>query len=357
MEITASPRTERVVQSHGTGETVGMTVPHSMRAAVIASPGGPDVLEVASRPVPTPGQSEILVRVHASAINRADLLQRSGRYPAPPGVPADVPGLEFAGEIAALGAGVTSWTLGDRVCGLVGGGAHAEYLVTHERTVARVPDGLSWEIAGAAPEAYITAHDALVTQAQLRPGESVLVHAVGSGVGLAAVQLASALGARVYGTARGADKIEAARTAGMRDGCQPGEPGWVAKAVADWTEGRGVDVVVDLVGGDYTAESLTAMALRGRLMLIGALAGAKATVDLRAILSRRLTVKGTVLRSRPLEERITVIQAFEREVLPWLASGRLIPRIDARFSLAQIADAHALVESNATIGKVALTIA
>ena len=296
------------------------------------------------------------MRVRASAINRADLLQRIGRYPAPPGVPADIPGMEFAGEVAALGDGATDWPVGERVCGLVGGGAHAQYLVTHQRTVARVPDSLSWLVAGASPEVYITAYDAMVTQAGLRAGETVLVHAVGSGVGLAAVQLATVLGATVYGTARGADKLDAARGMGMSDGCQPGEPGWVAKAVLGWTDGRGIDVVVDLVGGDYTAESLHAMAPQGRLMLIGALAGTKATVDLRAILARRLTVRGTVLRSRSLEERIAVTQVYERDVLPWLASGRIVPHIDGTFPLESIADAHARLETNGTIGKVALTI-
>ncbi len=334
-----------------------MPLPHIMRAAVITRPGGPEVFEIQSRPVPSPGRGELLIRVRASAINRADLLQRIGRYPAPPGAPADIPGLEFAGEIALLGDGVTGWKVGDRVCGLVGGGAHAEYLTTHERTVARVPDGLSWEVAGAAPEAYITAHDALVTQAGLRPGELVLVHAVGSGVGLAAVQLATQLGATVFGTARGPGKLEVARAMGMRDGCQPAAVGWVAEAAGRWSAGRGVDVVIDLVGGDYTAESLSAMAPKGRLMLIGALAGSKATVDLRTVLGKRLTIRGTVLRSRPLEERIQCIQAFEREVLPWLASGRLTPRIDASFELGAIAEAHALVEGNGTIGKVALSIA
>jgi NADPH:quinone reductase len=334
-----------------------MTLPDTMRAAVITTAGGPDVLRIESRPLPVAGRGEVLVRVRASGINRADILQRMGRYAPPAGVPADIPGLEFAGEIAGLGESVTSWRIGDRVCGLVGGGAHAEYLVTHERTVARVPDSMTWEVAGASPEVYITAHDAMVSQAALKAGETVLVHAVGSGVGLAAVQLATVYGATVFGTARGAAKLAAARDAGMREGCQPGEAGWVAAAVNGWTSGRGVDVVIDLVGGDYTAESLQAMALKGRLMLIGALAGAKASVDLRVILAKRLTVKGTVLRSRPLEERIVVSQTWEREVLPWLASGRVVPRVDARFELADIAAAHALVEGNGTIGKVALSIA
>lgn len=333
-----------------------MHIPETMRAAVITQPGGPEVFAIESRPVPPPGAGELLVRVRSSAINRADLLQRIGRYPAPPGVPADIPGLEFAGEVAALGDGVRGWRTGDRVCGLVGGGAHAEYVLTHERTVARIPDGLGWEVAGVAAEAYITAHDALVSQAAVRPGETVLIHAVGSGVGLAAVQLATALGATVFGTARGAEKLEVARAMGMQAGAQPGATGWIAESVSSWTSGRGVDVVIDLVGGDYTAESLPAMALKGRLMLIGALAGSRATVDLRTILGKRLTIRGTVLRSRPLEERILVTQAFEREVLPWLASGRIMPRIDAQFELASIAEAHALVESNTTIGKVGIRV-
>ncbi|MCC7055218.1 MAG: NAD(P)H-quinone oxidoreductase [Gemmatimonadaceae bacterium] len=331
-----------------------MSLPPVMRAAVITAPGAPDVLRILERPLPAPAPGDLLVRVRASAVNRADLLQRIGRYPAPPGVPADIPGLEFAGEVAACGAGVEGFVVGDRVCGLVAGGAHAEYLVTDARTVARVPDGMSWEVAGAAPEVFITAHDAMVTQAGLRAGETVLVHAVGSGVGLAAVQLATALGARVFGTARGLAKLDAARVMGMVDGCQPGEGDWIARAMAGWTDGGGADVVVDLVGGDYTAGSLAAMAPRGRLMLIGALAGSKATMDLRTVLGRRLTIRGTVLRSRGLDERMAVIGAYERDVLPWLASGRLAPRIDARFELAELATAHALVESNGTVGKVAL---
>lgn len=333
------------------------SLPRQMRAAVITGAGAPDVLHVLERPVPHPAAGELLVRVHSSAVNRADLLQRMGRYPAPPGVPPDIPGLEFAGEVAACGDGVHGWNVGDRVCGLVGGGAHAAYLVTDARTVARVPDGMAWEAAGASPGVFITAYDALVTQAGLQAGESLLVHAVGSGVGLAAVQLATALGVRVFGTARGAAKLDAARALGMVDGCQPGEGEWIAAAVRGWTGGAGVQVVLDLVGGDYTAGSLAAMAPQGRLMLVGALAGSKALMDLRTVLARRLVIRGTVLRSRGLQERIAVIGAYERDVLPWLASGRLAPRIDATFELADIAAAHALVEGNGTIGKVALRIA
>jgi putative PIG3 family NAD(P)H quinone oxidoreductase len=327
-----------------------------MRAAVITAPGGPDVLELLDRPLPVPGAGEVLVRVRASALNRADLIQRAGRYDAPPGVPADIPGLEFAGDVVANGPAAALWPLGARVAGLVGGGAHAEYLVTHERAVAAVPDTLDWATAGAAPEACITAHDALVTQANVRPGETVLVHAAGSGVGLAAIQIARELGARVFGTARGAEKLEAARAAGMEAGLSPSQPGWVASAAREWTGGRGIDVTLDLVGGDYIRETIPAMALQGRMILIGMLAGTEGSIDLRAMLSRRLTVRGTMLRSRPLEERIAVTGAFAREVMPWLASGAVQVRIDASFPLADIAAAHRLLESNGTIGKVALVL-
>lgn len=327
-----------------------------MRAAVITAPGAPDVFAIEARPLPVPRPDEILVRVRTSAINRADVLQRQGRYPAPPGVAADIPGLEFAGEVVAVGADVTLWSVGARVSGLVGGAAHAEYLVTHERAVAEVPESLSWEIAGAAPEACITALDAL-EQVGAAAGDAVLIHAVGSGVGLAAVQIAKALGCRVYGTARGASKLDAARAVGLDDGASPGEGDWIVEAVRRWTNKRGVDVVVDLVGGDYVRLTLPAMAPKGRLVVVGTLAGQETLLDLRYLLGRRLTVRGTVLRSRPIDERIAVTEAYASTVMPWLVSGAVAMRIDATFPLERIAEAHALMESNTTIGKIALEIA
>ncbi len=332
-----------------------LSLPADMRAAVITTPGGPEVLEVQRRPLPVPGAGEILVQVRGSALNRADVLQRAGRYPAPPGVPSDIPGLEFAGEVVAGGPGATRWPVGARVCGLVGGGAHAEYLVTHERAVAEVPATLDWTHAGACVEACITAHDALVAQAGIRPGDTVLIHAVGSGVGLTAVQIARQLGATVYGTARGAAKLDAARAIGMHDGTMPSAPGWLATAAKSWTGGRGIDVVLDLVGGDYIRESVAALAPKGRLILIGTLAGLESTLDLRYMLARRLTIRGTVLRSRPLEERIAVTQAFAREVLPWLATGAVTVPIDRTFPLDRIAEAHAHMESNAGAGKIGVS--
>lgn len=329
-----------------------------MRAAVIARPGPPDVLEVRDVPRPEAGAEQVLVRVRASALNRADLLQRAGRYPAPPGSPADIPGLEFAGEVARAGPDARLWRDGDRVFGLTGGGAHAEYVVVHERTLAAVPPGMEWTDAGTIPEAFITAHDALVARACVRPGDRVLVHAVGSGVGLAAVQLALALGAVVYGTARTAHKLERARAFGMADGVAltEGSLHALAGAVAKWTSGGGIDAVLDLVGGAYTTASIGVMAPLGRLVLIGTMGGARTDLDLRQVLTRRLTIRGTVMRSRPLEERILTTHAFEREVVPLLASGAVRPVVDRVFPLGEIAEAHRYLESNVSFGKVGIVL-
>ena len=327
-----------------------------MLAAVITRPGGPEVLELQQRPIPEPGAEEVLVRVRASALNRADLLQREGRYPAPPGLPPDIPGLEFAGEVAALGRSVASHAVGDRVFGLVGGGAHAEYLVTHERAIAPVPATLDWREAGAVPEAFITAHDALV-QAALRPGDRVLVHAAASGVGLAAIQLARAFGAIPFGTTRTPEKLGPARELGLEDGVALTdglEP--LDAAVRRWTDGRGMDVVLDLVGGPYVAAGVAALALRGRLVLIGSMAGRRAELDVGAVMSRRLTVRGTVLRSRPIEEKILATAAFAREVVPWLASGVVRATVDSVYLLDQVAEAHRRLAGNATVGKVVLDL-
>lgn len=327
-----------------------------MRAVVIPTP---DTLEIRDVPRPEPGVGQVLVRVRAVGLNRADILQRQGRYPAPPGAPADIPGLEFAGEIAALGDDVHEWRVGQRVFGIVGGGAYAEYLVAHERAIAEIPPTLDWSAAAAVPEAFITAHDALVSQAELRASERVLVHAVGSGVGLAAVQLVRAMGAIPYGTARGAEKIDAARRLGLEDGVvvAGGDLAAIAERARAWTGGAGVDVVLDLVGGAYVPASIDALAVRGRLILIGTLAGARAELPLGRVLRSRLTIRGTVLRARPLEEKIAATRAFAREVVPLLERGVVRPVVDSTFPLEEVRAAHARLESNATIGKVVLTVA
>lgn len=324
-----------------------------MIAAVIPRFGPPEVLEVRDYPTPTPSAREVLVRVHASALNRADLLQRIGRYPAPPGWPSDVPGLEFAGEVAATGSDAVRWRTGDRVFGLAGGGAHAEYVAVHEATLIRIPDAMTWHEAAAIPEAFITAYDAMVTQGALRSGETVLVHAVASGVGLAAVQIARAWGAHPYGTSRTPDKLPVAVAAGMIEGVAlPDSLDPLAAAVARWTDGRGIDLTIDLVGGAYLQASIAGAAQQGRVLLVGAVAGARAEVDVRQILGKRLTLRGTVMRARTLEERIAVAAAFEADVLPRLASGELVASIDSVFSLSAIAEAHSRMETNQTAGKV-----
>jgi len=296
------------------------------------------------------------VRVRASALNRADLLQRRGNYPAPAGAPVDIPGIEFAGEVAALGPGAREWREGDRVYGLVGGGAHAEYLVTHERAVARLPDGLAWEQAGAVPEAFITAHDAL-RQAEARSGETVLVHAVGSGVGLAAAQLARATGMRCLGTARTPEKLDRAAAYGVDAGLALGtDLTPLAAWVAEHTGGRGADVALELVGGPYLDATLGAMAPLGRVILVGTMGGARGELDQRRLLTKRLTLRGTVLRARPIEERIQVTRRFGAEVGPLLASGAVGPVVDSVFALGDLAKAHERLESNATFGKVVIAL-
>jgi NADPH2:quinone reductase len=328
-----------------------------MRAVVITSPGGVEVLELRDVPRPSPSYAQVLVRVHAAALNRADILQRQGRYPAPADSPADIPGMELAGEVAEIGPGVSRWNVGQRVFGIVGGGAYAEYLVTHERLLAEIPGSLSYTEAAAVPEAFITAHDSLVTQAQLRASETVLIHAVASGVGLAAVQLTRALGAIPFGTARGKGKIERAREYGLEDGCTATEKlSELAEHAKRWSGGRGMNVVLDLAGGAYFPASIDAMAPLGRLMVIGTMAGRDATIPLGRVLSLRLTIRGTMLRGRAIEEKIAATRAFEEQVVPLLARGIVRPVVDREFPLADVRAAHVRMESNESIGKIVLRV-
>jgi NADPH:quinone reductase len=325
----------------------------SMRAIIIARPGGPEVLEVRDVPIPEPAAHEIRIRVHATAVNRADLLQRAGHYPAPPGVPADIPGLEYAGVVEAVGPAVTGWERGARVMGLVGGGSYAEYVVTHEDEALPVPDELDLTEAAAVPEAFITAHDALFTQMRLEPGEWLLIHAVGSGVGTAALQLAKQAGARTIGTQRTAWKLEKATSLGLDVALDPAA-GDFADAVLEATGGRGVDGVLDLVGGPYLAGNLRGLAVRGRILLVGLVAGARHELDMRQLLSRRATIIGTVLRARSLEEKIAVSRAFARDVLPLLERRTVRPIVDEVLPLADAARAHETVAGNRNFGKVVL---
>jgi putative PIG3 family NAD(P)H quinone oxidoreductase len=324
-----------------------------MKAVVITRFGGPEVLQVQERETPEAARGEVRVRVRATAINRADLLQRLGGYAAPADAPADIPGLEFAGEIDQIGPGVAGWSVGDRVFGLCGGGAYAESIALPARTVVKVPERLSFTEAAACPEAFITAWDAAVTQAGLRAGETLLVHAAGSGVGTAAIQLGRVLGARVIGSARSSEKLARARALGLDVGIFVPPDGKFAGPVA---AAGAPDVILELVGGAYLTEDLACVALRGRIALVGLMSGARAELDLRQLLTRRAQIFGTVLRSRPLEEKITAVQNFGRHVVPLLERGAVVPVIDRVFPLAAAGEAHAYVASNQGFGKVVLEV-
>jgi putative PIG3 family NAD(P)H quinone oxidoreductase len=330
-----------------------------MRAIVIREPGGPDVLELREVATPEAGPGHVRVRIRASAVNRADLLQRLGGYPAPADSPQDIPGLEIAGEIDQLGPGVTEWRLGDRVFGVVGGGAYAEAVVVHARTLAKMSANLDFVQAAAIPEAFVTAYDAMVTQAGLSAGEVVVIHAVGSGVGTAAVQIAHAIGARSIGTARSASKLERATALGMMSGIVPitrdGAPIFAPDVIAQ-TGGVGANVVLDLVGGRYVPESLASLTLKGRLVLVGLLGGARAEIDLGLVLRRRLRMMGTVLRARPLEEKILAAQMLQHALVPLFATGALVPIIERTFPLENASAAHTFLATNEGFGKVVLTM-
>lgn len=327
----------------------GMEERDSMRAIVMHEPGGPEVLSVQTVPVPVPAAGEVRVRVTTSGVNRADLLQRNGRYPVPQGWPEDILGLEFAGVVDALGPDVERWQEGDRVMGILGGGGYAEYVTTHGSTVVPVPDSVGLEEAGAIPEVFMTAFDATVVQMGLGAGETLLVHAVGSGVGTAAVQIAKALGARTLGTSRTPAKLEKAVGLGL-DHAVPGDSEWPAR-VLDLTEGRGVDVILDLVGGPYLEGNQQVVAVNGRHVVVGVPGGAVATIDLRAMMGRRATIKGTVLRARPVEEKAELARAFEEIVVPMFSTGQASPVIDRIVSPDRAPEAHRIMESNANFGK------
>lgn len=325
-----------------------------MRAVVITRPGPPDVLEIQDRTRPEPGPGQIRVRVRTSALNRADLLQRRGRYPAPTGAPVDVAGLEYAGEVDALGPGAGLWAVGSRVMGIVAGGGHAEYLCVHEREAMRVPHSLSWEQAGAVPEAFLTAYDALFRQLDIQMGDRLLIHAVGSGVGTAAVQLAKAASVRTVGTSRTEAKLRRALELGLDHAVDAADGGWRA-GVELATEGDGVSAVLDLVGGGYLEDNLKVLAARGRLIVVGTVAGASAPLDMALLLRKRLTIMGTVLRSRPVEEKIALAREFSDSVLPLLASGRIGPVVDHVYPFEEVAAAHGRMEENNSFGKIVLT--
>ncbi|HZZ85621.1 MAG TPA: NAD(P)H-quinone oxidoreductase [Anaeromyxobacteraceae bacterium] len=327
-----------------------------MRAVVFTGKGGPEVVEVREVEDPSPARGEVLVRVRAAALNRADLLQRRGLYPPPRGTRADIPGLELAGEVLRCGEGVSAWKPGDRVMAVAAGEAQAELAVVHERMLLPVPPQLSWEEAGAVPEAFLTSHDALFTLGGLRPGWPVLIHAAGSGISTAAIQLVKACGATAIGTSRTAEKLERARALGLDHGILVGreEPRF-AEQVRQLTGGRGAPLILDFVGASYLGENLAAVASGGRIVCIGTMGGVKGALDMGLLLRARATVVGTVLRPRPLDEKIRATQELGRDALPLLLSGRLKPVLDRAVPLERVRETHEQLEQNDSFGKVVLT--
>ncbi len=330
------------------------SVPASMKAIEISEPGGPEMLRPCTRPVPEPGEGEVLVRVAAAGVNFPDVAQRRGNYPPPPGA-SDLPGLELSGEVAALGPGVSGPAPGDAVCALVSGGGYAEYCAVPVPQCLPVPDGLDMVQAAALPETFFTVWTNLFDGGRLRAGETVLIHGGSGGIGTTAIQIARAFGARVFATARTTEKCAFCEELGAERGIVYAEEDFVA-VVRELTEKRGVDLILDMVGGDYLARNVRALAVEGRLVQIAVREGAEATIPLGLLMVKRLVLTGSTLRPRTVAQKGAIADALEREVWPLLAEGSVRPVVHATFALDEAARAHALMESSAHIGKIVLTV-
>jgi putative PIG3 family NAD(P)H quinone oxidoreductase len=325
-----------------------------MKVIEIAAPGGPEQLKIARRPVPQPGAREVLVQVAAAGVNRPDVMQRQGRYPPPAGA-SDIPGMEVAGAIVALGSDVAGLSIGDRVTALLPGGGYAEYAVAAAPLCLPVPRGLTMVEAAALPETYFTVWTNVFERGRCKAGDNVLIHGGTSGIGTTAIQLATALGARVYATAGSDDKARACERLGAVRGINYRTEDFV-EVIRQDTAGKGVDVILDMVGGDYFDRNLQVAAVEGRLVIIAMLGGSRAELKLNTLLTKRLTVTGSTLRSRTVEEKAAIADAVRSNVWPLLESGRVHPVIHATFPLAEAAAAHALMESSNHIGKIVLTV-
>ena len=326
-----------------------------MQAITFDTPGGPEVLKHTQAPDPMPTPEQVLVRVRASALNRADTLQRQGLYPLPPGE-SEILGLELAGEVEALGSAVTDVAVGDRVFGLVSSGGYAEKAVIDARMAMRIPDGWSFKEAAAVPEVYFTAQETIFILGGLKQGETILIHAGASGVGTAGIQMARETGAHIFVTAGSADKIQRCVELGATAGCNYKEQDF-AQWIKEVTNGKGVDVIEDFIGAAYWDKNLQSLKIGGRLILVGLMGGVKAETNLGLILTKRLQVFGSVLRSRPLTEKIDITRRFQKNWLPLLTAGTIKPIIDRSFPLAQAGDAHQYMEGNKNFGKIILEVA
>jgi putative PIG3 family NAD(P)H quinone oxidoreductase len=325
-----------------------------MRCVEISAPGPPEVLKLVERPDPIPGRGEVLIRVAAAGVNRPDIMQRRGMYPPPPGA-SDVPGLEVAGHVESLGEGVTEWRVGDRVCALVSGGGYATLCVAPAPQCLAVPAGMDLVTAAAIPETFFTVWTNVFDRGRLRAGEIALFHGGSSGIGTTAIQLASARGARVLATAGTDEKCRACEQIGAERAINYRSEDFV-DVVKQVTDSRGVDLILDIVGGDYIARDLASLAVEGRLVVIGFMGGDTATIDFRRVLGRRLTITGSTLRPRSVEEKGQIAAALRWEVWPLLEGGRVKPLIYRTFPLADAAAAHRLMESSEHVGKIVLTV-
>lgn len=325
-----------------------------MLAVVVSEPGGPERLELRQVPDPKASNHDVVIRVHATALNRADLLQRRGLYPPPPGE-TEILGLECAGIVEELGAGVTTLARGDRVMALLPGGGYAERARVHESLVLPIPDGFSFEQAAAIPEAFLTAHEALLGAGDLSPGERVLIHGAAGGVGSAAVQLARELGAYVFATTRSPNKVQWLTELGAHRAIDSSSEDFAA-VVSEASNGRGADVIVDFVGAGLSERNQSVLATAGRWVVVGLLGGTRGTLDFARLLGQRQTVRGIVMRSRPLTEKAAIVRAFRRDFLGWFEEGRFTPRIDSVFPLAEVRFAHERMEQNENLGKIVLRV-
>lgn len=330
-----------------------MTLPQTMRAVEITTPGAPDVLVMGERPTPAPGPDEILILIAAAGVNRPDCLQRAGAYPPPPGA-SDLPGLEAAGEVAAIGANVDKWAVGDRVCALLAGGGYAEYAVTHQDHALPVPAGLSMEEAAALPETFFTVWTNVFDRGGLTAGETFLVHGGSSGIGTTAIQLASAFGARVFTTVGGEDKAQVCRDLGAEVVVNYREEDFV-KVLREATGGRGVDLTLDMVGGSYIPRNVKLAADQGRIAQIAFLQGREVELNFAQVMVKRLTITGSTLRPRSVQEKAAIAERLRTHAWPLIEAGRVKPIMAETFPLAEAAKAHALMESSTHIGKIVLT--
>ncbi len=325
----------------------------TMRCIEIPEPGGPEALVVGTRPVPQPGEGELLIKVHAAGVNRPDAMQRAGNYPPPPGA-SDIPGLEVSGTVEALGEGVTRYEIGEKVCALISGGGYAEYAVAHELCTLPVPDGLSMEEAAAVPETFFTVWTNVFERSDLAEGSTFLVHGGTSGIGTTAIQLAKAFGATVYATAGSDEKCRAAEALGAEKCINYRDADFV-EVLKDATGGKGIDVTLDMVGGDYVARNMKVAAKFGRIVNIAFQKGSKVEINLMPIMLKRLTMTGSTLRIRSPEEKGKIAESLLRYVWPMFADGRVKPVMDRSFPLDKAADSHAALDAD-HIGKIVLTM-